>query len=190
MSPARLWLSQSPGLPAAWSGVIHASPPTCLGTGARWPQPQLRAVIQGTQQSKLAWQKRQVETVCLILPHAAPPCSLIILSSPGDPFLSNTFTETSSHWPQGPAGPPGPPGPMGKLSPGLGLGAGLRAGRAGRAEGAEGGTSWCYTVSNLRTCCLIPGPPGLPGPMGIPGSPGHMVSISPSSPLICLSHDP
>ncbi|CAD7676261.1 unnamed protein product [Nyctereutes procyonoides] len=35
----------------------------------------------------------------------------------GDPLLSNTFTETSSHWPQGPAGLPGPPGPMGP--PGL-----------------------------------------------------------------------
>lgn len=39
-----------------------------------------------------------------------------------------------------------------------------------------------YSVSVLRTSCLIPGPPGLPGPMGIPGSPGHMVSKSPVAP--------
>lgn len=62
-------------------------------------------------------------------PHPTQPCPLFIFPSAGDPFLSNTFTETNSHWPQGPAGPPGPPGPIGKLSPDLGFGVGLRDGR-------------------------------------------------------------
>lgn len=38
-----------------------------------------------------------------------PPYTRI--SQPEDLFLSNTFTETSSHWPPGPAGSPAPPPP-------------------------------------------------------------------------------
>nr|KAF6282187.1 EMI domain containing 1 [Myotis myotis] len=66
---------------------------------------------------------------------------------PGDPFLSNTFTETSSHWPQGPAGPPGPPGPMGPPGPPGPMG----------IPGSPGHT----------------GPPGPTGPQGISGHPGE-----------------
>lgn len=79
-----------------------------------------------TEQSKLAWQRWQVKTDC---PTPAQPRSFTIFPPSGDPLLSNTFTETSSHWPQGPVGLPGPPGPMGKLSlgpvPGVGLGNGI-----------------------------------------------------------------
>ncbi|XP_023618738.1 EMI domain-containing protein 1 [Myotis lucifugus] len=66
---------------------------------------------------------------------------------PGDPFLSNTFTETSSHWPQGPAGPPGPPGPIGPPGPPGPMG----------IPGSPGHT----------------GPPGPTGPQGISGHPGE-----------------
>ncbi|XP_030875401.1 EMI domain-containing protein 1 isoform X7 [Leptonychotes weddellii] len=66
---------------------------------------------------------------------------------PGDPLLSNTFTETSSHWPQGPAGLPGPPGPMGP--PGLPGPMGI--------PGSPGHM----------------GPPGPTGPKGISGHPGE-----------------
>ncbi|XP_066116313.1 EMI domain-containing protein 1 isoform X4 [Saccopteryx bilineata] len=69
------------------------------------------------------------------------------ISEHGDPFLSNTFTETSSHWPQGPAGPPGPPGPMGPPGPPGPMG----------IPGSPG---------------LI-GPPGPSGPKGISGYPGE-----------------
>ncbi|XP_077916935.1 EMI domain-containing protein 1 isoform X11 [Halichoerus grypus] len=65
----------------------------------------------------------------------------------GDPLLSNTFTETSSHWPQGPAGLPGPPGPMGP--PGLPGPMGI--------PGSPGHM----------------GPPGPTGPKGISGHPGE-----------------
>ncbi|XP_039081050.1 EMI domain-containing protein 1 isoform X11 [Hyaena hyaena] len=65
----------------------------------------------------------------------------------GDPLLSNTFTETSSHWPQGPAGLPGPPGPMGP--PGLPGPVGI--------PGSPGHM----------------GPPGPIGPKGISGHPGE-----------------
>nr|KAF6403306.1 EMI domain containing 1 [Molossus molossus] len=66
---------------------------------------------------------------------------------PGDPFLSNTFTETSSHWPQGPAGPPGPPGPVGPPGPPGPMG----------IPGSPGHI----------------GPPGPSGPKGISGHPGE-----------------
>ncbi|XP_054450110.1 EMI domain-containing protein 1 isoform X3 [Pteronotus mesoamericanus] len=69
------------------------------------------------------------------------------ISEHGDPFLSNTFTETSSHWPQGPAGPPGPPGPMGPPGPPGPMG----------TPGSPGHT----------------GPPGPTGPKGAPGHPGE-----------------
>ncbi|GAB5579240.1 EMI domain-containing protein 1 isoform X6 [Prionailurus iriomotensis] len=65
----------------------------------------------------------------------------------GDPLLSNTFTETSSHWPQGPVGLPGPPGPMGP--PGLPGPMGI--------PGSPGHM----------------GPPGPTGPKGISGHPGE-----------------
>ncbi|KAF0881696.1 KREM1 protein, partial [Crocuta crocuta] len=77
----------------------------------------------------------------------AQPCSLTIFLPPGDPLLSNTFTETSSHWPQGPAGLPGPPGPMGP--PGLPGPVGI--------PGSPGHM----------------GPPGPIGPKGISGHPGE-----------------
>ncbi|XP_060048875.1 EMI domain-containing protein 1 isoform X6 [Erinaceus europaeus] len=66
---------------------------------------------------------------------------------PGDPLLSNTFTETSSHWPQGSAGPPGPPGPVGPPGPPGPMG----------LPGSPGHT----------------GPPGPTGPKGISGNPGE-----------------
>ncbi|XP_036849445.2 EMI domain-containing protein 1 isoform X3 [Manis javanica] len=69
------------------------------------------------------------------------------ISQHGDPLLSNTFTETSSHWPQGPAGPPGPPGPVGP--PGL-------PGPMG-VPGSPGHM----------------GPSGPTGPKGISGHPGE-----------------
>ncbi|XP_055972549.1 EMI domain-containing protein 1 isoform X2 [Sorex fumeus] len=65
----------------------------------------------------------------------------------GDPLLSNTFTETSSHWPQGPSGPPGPPGPVGPPGP---------PGPVG-LPGSPG----------------LAGPPGPTGPKGISGHPGE-----------------
>uniref|UniRef100_G1PJM3 EMI domain containing 1 n=1 Tax=Myotis lucifugus TaxID=59463 RepID=G1PJM3_MYOLU len=75
------------------------------------------------------------------------PCPLPIFPPAGDPFLSNTFTETSSHWPQGPAGPPGPPGPIGPPGPPGPMG----------IPGSPGHT----------------GPPGPTGPQGISGHPGE-----------------
>ncbi|XP_019498572.1 PREDICTED: EMI domain-containing protein 1 isoform X4 [Hipposideros armiger] len=69
------------------------------------------------------------------------------ISQHGDPFLFNTFTETSSQWPQGPAGPPGPPGPMGPPGPPGPMG----------IPGSPG---------NM-------GPPGPTGPKGISGYPGE-----------------
>ncbi|XP_029423169.1 EMI domain-containing protein 1 isoform X7 [Nannospalax galili] len=69
---------------------------------------------------------------------------------PGDPLLSNTFTETNSHWPQGPTGPPGPPGPPGPMGP----------------PGLPGPTGAPGSPGNM-------GPPGPSGPKGIPGRPGE-----------------
>ncbi|XP_058512880.1 EMI domain-containing protein 1 isoform X3 [Ochotona princeps] len=69
------------------------------------------------------------------------------ISQDGDPFLSNTFTETGSRWPQGPAGPPGAPGPIGPPGPPGPTGAPGSPGRVG--------------------------PPGPTGPKGISGHPGE-----------------
>uniref|UniRef100_A0A667HLQ7 EMI domain containing 1 n=1 Tax=Lynx canadensis TaxID=61383 RepID=A0A667HLQ7_LYNCA len=83
-----------------------------LGAGVQWPRPHYR-LSHRVVKAGLAevW---QIKTDC---PIPAQSCSLTIFPPPGDPLLSNTFTETSSHWPQGPVGLPGPPGPMGP--PGL-----------------------------------------------------------------------
>nr|XP_028683719.1 EMI domain-containing protein 1 isoform X12 [Macaca mulatta] len=66
---------------------------------------------------------------------------------PGDPLLSNTFTETNNHWPRGPTGPPGPPGPMGPPGP-------------------PGPTGVPGSPGHI-------GPPGPTGPQGISGHPGE-----------------
>lgn len=85
-------------------------------------------------------QREQVKT------HSSQLCLFPICSLPGDPFLSNTFTETGSRWPQGPAGPPGAPGPIGKLNPGLGKGwnGWMTEGLGGQNEGG---------LPDLASCC-------------------------------------
>ncbi|ELK18643.1 EMI domain-containing protein 1, partial [Pteropus alecto] len=67
---------------------------------------------------------------------------------PGDPFLSNTFTETSSHWPQGPAGPPGPPGPMEPEGSGAGP---AGTGTPSLLRGKRGGHATNYRIVAPRS---------------------------------------
>ncbi|XP_052054194.1 EMI domain-containing protein 1 isoform X3 [Apodemus sylvaticus] len=99
-------------------------------------------------------------------PHAQVPL-------PGDPLLSNTFTETGSHWPQGPTGPPGPPGPPGPMGP-PGIPGPTGAPGSPGHKGTPGpsgpkGTSGHPGEKGERG---LPGEPGPQGLMGFPGEPG------------------
>ncbi|XP_049554289.1 EMI domain-containing protein 1 isoform X4 [Orcinus orca] len=99
---------------------------------------------------------------------------------PGDPFLSNTFTETSSYWPQGPTGPPGPPGPMGPPGPPGPMGIPGNPGHIG-PPGPTGpkGISGHPGEKGERGLRGEPGPQGSmgqqgePGPKGDPGEKSH-----------------
>ncbi|KAM7144559.1 uncharacterized protein RBU57_015314 [Macrochelys suwanniensis] len=81
--------------------------------------------------------------------HLAVSSNLSSLHVPGDPLLSNTFTESGGVDTMGPAGPPGPSGPMGPLGPPGPVGLPGPPGRYG-----------------------LPGAPGADGAAGRPGEKG------------------
>ncbi|XP_004461774.1 EMI domain-containing protein 1 isoform X4 [Dasypus novemcinctus] len=102
------------------------------------------------------------------------------ISEHRDSLLSNTFTETSSHWPQGPMGPPGPPGPMGPPGPPGPMGIPGSPGHMG-PPGPTGpeGMSGRPGEKGERGLRGEPGPQGSagqqgePGPKGDPGEKSH-----------------